>query len=187
MMYDDASSNWGHRDNILGTTHRAVNIGIASNGRRVTFVQHFEGGTAVATNPPKMSDGRHLSLSLSKRESGIGIGGVVSVYFDPPPVPMSAAENGTLKSYCVGGGPTTNCGEAVVRILPPLAPGRFYTNLTKNTVVASDWQETASTFTFSADVGHLTQEPGVYTVVVWRGTGGGQLSERLVVLTILNS
>ena len=29
MMYDDADSDWGHKDNILGETHLAVNIGIA--------------------------------------------------------------------------------------------------------------------------------------------------------------
>ena len=48
MMYDDAHADWGHRDNILGETHRAVNIGIAFNGKRTTFVQHFEGGEVEA-------------------------------------------------------------------------------------------------------------------------------------------
>ena len=187
MMYDDASSNWGHRDNILGTTHRAVNIGIASNGRRVTFVQHFEGGAAIATVPPRLSDGRHLSLTIQKMETGITIGGVVSIYFDPLPVPISAAENDALNSYCLGGGATTACGDSVVDILAPPPPGTFYTNLGGNKVVAQTWQETPTTFTLYADIGSHLPGHGVYTVVVWRDTGGGWLSERLVELTILNS
>ena len=50
-MYDDAHADWGHRDNILRESHRAVNIGIASNGRRTTFIQHFEGGAIEADGP----------------------------------------------------------------------------------------------------------------------------------------
>ena len=185
MMYDDAHANWGHRDNILGTTHRAVNIGIASNGRRVTFVQHFEGGAAIATEPPRLSDGRHLSLKIQKMETGITIGAVVSIYYDPLPVTMSAAENDALDSYCLGGGQTTACGDPAVRILPPLEPGYFYSNLGVGGVVAQTWEETSSTFALYADVGTYLQQPGVYTVVVWRDTGGQRLNERLVELTIL--
>ena len=185
MMYDDAHANWGHRDNILGVTHRAVNIGIASNGRRVVFVQHFEGGAAVATQPPKLLEGRHLSLTLTKVEADIAIGGVVSIYYDPLPVPMSATQNDALDSYCLGGGATTACGDPVVRILPPLEPGYFYTNLGPSTVVAQTWEETSSQFTLRADVAAQLQQRGVYTVVVWRDTGGQRLNEQLVELTIL--
>ena len=184
-MYDDASSNWGHRDNILRATHRAVNIGIASNGRRVTFVQHFEGGAAIATEPPKLSDGRHLSLKIQKMETGITIGGLVSIYFDPLPVPISASENDALNSYCLGGGATTACGDPIVRILPPPEPGYSYSNLGPGRVVAQTWQETPTTFTLYADIGTYLQQPGVYTVVVWRDSGGQRLNERLVELTIL--
>ena len=39
MMYDDADSEYGVTwDNILDEGHRAVNIGVAFNGKRVTFV-----------------------------------------------------------------------------------------------------------------------------------------------------
>ncbi|MCE2463429.1 MAG: hypothetical protein J4F46_05895, partial [Dehalococcoidia bacterium] len=37
MMYDDADSDWGHRDNILNASHRAVNIGIAFNGKMLAW------------------------------------------------------------------------------------------------------------------------------------------------------
>jgi uncharacterized protein YkwD len=42
MMYDDASSNWGHRDNILNPFHNKVSIGIAYDGNNVFFVEDFE-------------------------------------------------------------------------------------------------------------------------------------------------
>ena len=185
MMYDDAHANWGHRDNILGETHRAVNIGIASNGRRVVFVQHFEGGAAVATQPPKLVDGRYLTLTLMKVEAGISMGGVVSIYYDPLPRPLTPAMIDALDSYCLGGGATTRCGDPVVRILPPLEPGYFYSNLAAGEVVAQTWEDTPSRFTLRADIAGHMQQRGVYTVVIWRDTGGQRLNEQLVELTIL--
>ena len=104
MMYDDAHADWGHRDNILGESHRAVNIGVASNGRRVTFVQHFEGGAVEADGPPVLNANGVLSLSLTKREAGIAIGGLASIYYDPPPTPKTPSQIDALDSYCLGGG-----------------------------------------------------------------------------------
>ncbi len=42
MMYDDASSNWGHRDNILNSDHHSVSIGIAYDNQRFVMVQDFQ-------------------------------------------------------------------------------------------------------------------------------------------------
>ena len=42
MMYDDASSDWAHRDNILTASHNMVSIGIASDSKNVYLVQDFE-------------------------------------------------------------------------------------------------------------------------------------------------
>ena len=136
MMYDDAHADWGHRDNILGESHRAVNIGVAWNGRSATFVQHFEGGAVEAVGPPFLNASGVLSLSLAKRETGVVIGRVVSIYYDPPPTPKTPAQIDTLRSYCIGGGFTTSCGDAVARILNPPGPGRYYSNLDSNEVVA---------------------------------------------------
>ena len=184
MMYDDAHADWGHRDNILGESHRAVNIGVASNGRRVTFVQHFEGGAVEADGPPVLNANGVLSLSLAKRETGVVIGRVVSIYYDPPPTPKTPAQIDTLRSYCIGGGFTTSCGDPVARILIPPGPGRYYSNLDSNEVVADSWNETADAFSFSANVGRLMQRPGVYTVVIWRDSSRGSLSEGLVELSL---
>ena len=185
MMYDDAHSNWGHRDNILRTSHRAVNIGIAFNGRRVTFVQHFEGGAAEADAPPSLSRDGTLSFSLTKQDAGVRVGAVVSVYYDPLPTPKTPAQIDRLRSYCVGGGFTTTCsGDPVARILEPPGPGSYYSNLDANEVVADRWNETGDTFSFSASLGSLATNPGVYTVTIWRDRGGTWLSEQLVELSV---
>ena len=173
MMYDDAHADWGHRDNILRESHRAVNIGIAWNEKRVAFVQHFEGGAAIAVSGPTISRNGVLSLELVKRERGIDIGQVVSVYYDPLPLRMSVVQIERLDSYCVGGGQTTRCGDPVIRILKPPGANRYYSNLDHNEVVANSWEETDSSFSFSADISNLDNRPGVYTVIVWRNTGGG--------------
>ena len=184
MMYDDAHADWGHRDNILRESHRAVNIGIAWNEKRMAFVQHFEGGAATVRSRPTLSRNGILSLELVKRERGIDIARVVSVYYDPTPTRMTVSQIGRLDSYCVGGGQTIRCGDPVIRVLRPPGVNRYYTNLDDNEVVADSWTETDSEFSFSADVSGLTQKPGVYTVTVWRDTGERLLSEKLIQLSV---
>ena len=141
MMYDDADSDWGHRDNILDQGHRAVNIGIAFNNRRVTFIQHFEGGDVQAMEPPTLKSDGSFTLAVAKHRQDIDIGRVASIYYDPLPVPMTPAQIDALDSYCLGGGATTRCGDPVVRILPPPGAGRFYAQLDANEVVADVWAE----------------------------------------------
>ena len=185
MMYDDAHADWGHRDNILGETHRAVNIGIAFNGRRTTFIQHFEGGAVEADGPPTLDANGVLSFSLTKRETGVAIGGLVSVAYDPPPTPKTPAQIDALDAYCIGGGFTTVCPTTdAALILAPPRPGYFYSDLGSNEVVASTWTETAERFAFTARTGSLLARPGVYTVAVWRDTGGTLLTEQLVSLSL---
>ena len=42
MMYDDADSDWGHRDNIIDPYHTLVNFGVSWNENNFYFAQHFE-------------------------------------------------------------------------------------------------------------------------------------------------
>mgnify|MGYP001318989744 CR=1 FL=1 len=42
MVYDDADSNWGHRDAILNPHATHVSIGISYDGHNFYYVQHFE-------------------------------------------------------------------------------------------------------------------------------------------------
>ncbi|MBI4329476.1 MAG: CAP domain-containing protein [Chloroflexi bacterium] len=184
MMYDDADSNWGHRDNILGVTHKQVNIGIAFNGRLTTFVQHFEGGAVEAPAPPSLDSSGKTSIRLNKVLPGISVGGVVSVYFDPLPTRKTPHSIDLLHSYCTGGGFTTDCPtEPVARILKPPGAGFFYSDLDSKTVIADSWFDSPSQFNMTAALGQLATLPGVYTFVVWRDTGTGVFTEQLMELS----
>ena len=189
MMYDDAASNWGHRDTIIESTHRVVNIGIGFNGLQLYFVQHFEGGKVRADGLPTLTSNGNLTLSLTKAEQGIrisspsdGSGSVVGVYHEPLPTPKTPAQIAGLGRYCVGGGFTERCGDVAFRILEPLADGWEYTGLADNEIVASRWRETSDGFELRARLGSLT--PGVYTINVWQNDGGDRLTEELLQLSV---
>ena len=133
---------------------------------------------------PSLSSGGMLSFSLAKQEAGIRVGSVVTIYYDPLPTPKTPAQIDRLNSYCVGGGFTTSCGDSVARVLEPPGQGYFYSNLDANEVVADSWNESGDTFSFAASLGALVVNPGVYTVTVWRDSGGGLLTEQLVELSV---
>ena len=185
MMYDDAHADWGHRDTILGVSHRVVNLGIASNGRRVVYVQHFEGGDVVADTRPSLSGDGVLSFSVFKIAGGVDIAEQVTIYYDPPPTPKTPEQIDLLDSYCTGGGFSTQCGEPAAAVLKPLGGGSYYVGLERTDVVANEWSETSDKFSFSASMGSLLNAPGVYTVVVWRDSVDGWLSENLVELSFV--
>lgn len=187
MMYDDAHADWGHRDNILDEGHRAVNIGIAFNGRRVTLVQHFEGGDVEAVETPTLSSDGTLNLSVSKVRSGLSIGEIVSIYYDPLPVPMTPAQIDALDSYCIGGGTTTRCSDSVIDMLKPPRPGWNYSGLDANEVVADVWREDEDSFGITANLGNLVAKPGVYTVVLWKDDGTDWLSDLLLELSVVKT
>jgi hypothetical protein len=42
MMYDDASSDWGHKKNMLDPQPVSVSIGIAYDSQRLVMVQDFQ-------------------------------------------------------------------------------------------------------------------------------------------------
>ena len=182
MVYDEAHADWGHRDNILGEMHRKVNIGIATNGRRMTFVQHFEGGDLESVERPRIEDGI-FRLSARKNAQGLQLFPVVVLYRDPSPLPRSAEEIGGLHSYCVGGGFTEECGEEAVRILVPPPLGSHYLDLGPNDIVAEVWSEDGGSLEIVADAGELVSDSGVYTVVVW-SAGQDVSGAKLLELTV---
>ena len=102
----------------------------------------------------------------------------------PTPTPTATPQIERLDSYCTGGGFTTACGDPIADILEPPEPGYFYSNLDANEIVAGEWSETGSAFRFTAALGALATRPGVYTVLVWRDSGGGLLTEPLAELSV---
>ena len=166
MMYDDADSDWGHRDTIIDPLYDTVNIGIAFTDNHVAFYQHFEYTKLVHAAIPSLEGGM-LELWLQPL-ADFQIGHIV-IYHDPPPTPKRPEEIFRLTAYCVGGGFTDNCTnvEPVARVLKPPPAGSYYPDLDPEDVVAQAWDVSGGGRTrVVADLRHLTAEAGVYTVVM---------------------
>lgn len=163
MMYDDAASNWGHRDNILNKWHKKVNIGIAYDKHRVALVQQFEGDYIEFTQPPMLSNG---ILSMSG-DTSIGTIEAVAVYYDPLPQPMTQEE-------LLGGPRSYSLGIRVAYVIPPPPPGHFYVDVPPDSVQASKWDVNQfGSFAIQANArSFLESGKGVYTLVVWVDIGG---------------
>ncbi len=185
MMYDDAYADWGHRDNILEEGHRAVNVGIAFDNRRVTFIQHFEGGDVQAAEPPTLAKDGTLTLSMQKNVEGLDILDSIAVFHDPLPELMTPEEIDALDSYCIGGGATTRCGDPIAYVLEPPPPGWYY-DLAPKDVIADTWEDYKNSLRVIANIAHLATSPGVYTVVVWGEVGNDLSTEMLLELSLLS-
>ena len=173
------------RENILDEGHGAVNLGIAFNHRWIVLVQHFEGGEIEADAPPRLSSDGALSLSVSKMRPDVNVASSVSVYYDPLPTSRSPESIDNVVNYCTGEGFSVDCGSPAIKVLNPPAPGRHYTGLDANEVVADLWEEDNNSFSFSVSLGELASRPGVYTVVVWRASVTTQLTDRLLELSVV--
>ena len=147
-----------------------MNIGIAFNGRRVTFIQHFGGGAAEAGAPLSLSPSGMLTVSLAKRETGVRIHSPISVYYTPPNAPLTLSQIDRLTDQaCINGvGFVGKCGNPVALILEPPGSNAYYSNLSADRVVADRWNETSGAFSFTAPLGSRATKPGIYTVVVFR-------------------
>jgi len=88
MMYDDADSNWGHKNNILTPFHNKVSIGISYNDNYLYFVQDFENDyvewdTLTVSNNEVIMKGTILRQGLSIKH--------VDIYYDNP-VPLTVEQ-----------------------------------------------------------------------------------------------
>jgi len=88
MVYDDADSNWGHKNNILTPFHNKVSIGIAYNDNYLYLVQDFENDyvkwdTLTVSNNEVTMKGTILRQGLSIKH--------VAVYYDNP-VPLTVEQ-----------------------------------------------------------------------------------------------
>jgi len=170
MMYDDAHADWGHRDTIINPLYDTVNIGIAFTDNHVAYYQHFEYTRLAHEVVPSLTDGI-LELWLQSL-TGIDIGHVV-IYYDPAPTPKRPEEISRLTAYCVGGGFTDNCTdiEPIASVLKPPPAGSYYVDLEPKDVVAQLWNVYEGGRTrVVADLRHVVNEAGVYTIVIFSGT-----------------
>ena len=167
MMYDDAGSDWGHRDNILNKWHKKVNIGIAYDGHRLAFVEDFEGDYVQFNQAPALLQG---VLSMSGRVV-LGVIDAVAIYYDPVPHAWTQQE-------LLNGPHSYSLGDRVGYVVSPPSPGYFYTNLPSDTIMAGVWNvSNTGDFSITADLNAVLKHgPGVYTVVIWSKAGTDTLS-----------
>jgi hypothetical protein len=150
MMFDDADSNWGHRDTILSKLSKKVNIGIAYDKHRLALVQQFEGDYVNFTNLPAIVNGK---LSLA---GNLNLGKLYSLHIFYDPLQQLLTQQQLLekpRSY--------DSGEEMGYVLPP----KLYMD-SKEYVTAIKWNVDATgSFTIEADVSHLLKyKTGVYNI-----------------------
>ena len=157
MVYDDAASNWGHRDNIWNKLHKKVNIGLAYDDNNLALVQQFEGDYVEYYHPPTLT-GNILSLSGHFKLAGLTLNNV-AVTYDAAPQPLTGAEltAGPYHSYRQGPG--------LGQIFPPPPPNAQYNNLPAGSIIAAKGAVQDTNFWLEADISSfLAKGPGVYTV-----------------------
>jgi len=168
MMYNDAASGWGHRDNILDKWHNKVNIGIAYDRTTVTLVQDFEDDYINWNIFPYCENG-YLSLS---GETSLGEVQSIAINYDTPPQPLTKEQ---LLNPPYDGSYTY--GESWVYVIPPPPPETYYPTLESDMIQASKWSSPSSgSFDISANIStFLKHGDGVYTIVIWAEINGEDL------------
>lgn len=103
----------GHRETMLSTEYRKVNIGLAWNRNVFKVVQHFEGDYVEFDVPPVIDDGvLELEGTLTPGHSFTGwIPMMVLIVYDPVPRRLSAGQ--LARTYCYGH------GEGIGAFIPP--------------------------------------------------------------------
>lgn len=172
MVYDDASSEWRHRINILNPDHRKVNIGIAYVDRFLALVQHFEGGDVTAPLRPSF-EGSVLKIRADLNQPDLTVFPTVQVHYEELPIEHTGIEIEQFTTYCVGGGFSAECGQPIVQILPPPQAGTRYLNLPENVVVARSWVVSGGDIEITADFGSFADQPGIYTTTLFEDKGNG--------------
>jgi len=166
MMYDDASSNWGHRDNIINPDHTRVNFGIAYNSQRFYFVEHFEND--IVDWKITQLNGNQLHL-VGQIPSGYLLDHI-EVFLDPSPKPLSSEDLNGMPPYNAG---YYDQGELAGVILPQLTGNYYYTECgTGKTTLHStkgDWCVDYTTFVNTSSFHNRIDI--MSDVSKWQGTG----------------
>ncbi len=157
MMYDDAVSNWGHRDNILDPMHNKVSIGIAYDGNNIYLVQDFE-NDFVSWESLGCS-GSQVTMQGTLSKSGLSINSV-AIFFDSVGnlTTQQLANSPYQGGYSVG----TTVGQA----LPPnWQAGEGIT------ITASAWSQSGQSFSIAFDLSSAFARygSGVYTLYLMTG------------------
>ena len=180
MMYDDASSDWGHRDNILQPYHTHVSLGIAYDDYTFVLVQNFEDNYINFTN---ISENNGIvSFSGILKE---GVLNNIGIYYDQIPTSLLYQQHKDDSYYQVGGDPIigdireimggndryqiirhTPGEEESVTINKPLSSDTFYEPSTNTFGIADKWVESGDYVDVSFDMSPFVTKSGVYTIML---------------------
>ena len=155
MMYDDAASNWGHKDNILDKHHTHVSLGISYDDYTFVMVQNFENNYIKFSKPISENKGRVTFTGTIPEGSLYG----VEIYYDELPTSKVYLENKDAPSY--------GNGEFVAAVVKPLLPDQYYEQPSGYSLITADkWIESDGVADVSFDISSLTSKRGVYTIIV---------------------
>lgn len=162
MMYDDAASNWGHRDTIINKDYTKVSLGIVYDDKRVALVQQFESDYVEFYSAPTITGG-NLSLLGKIKPANTKINNI-SIAYDPLPQKLTNPQLTTDPAYTDGYG----LGERLNFLVPPAPAGQQYTGLSPQAIIAGKWEvNTSGQFAIQANIGpSLSKGKGVYTIVI---------------------
>ena len=155
MMYDDAGSNWGHRDIILDPFHNRVSIGIAYDDDDFYFVQDFE-SCYVLWSTLFLSDQVRMQGTILKSNLSISH---VAIHFD------SVAP---LTSQQLSGAPHNGvCGQG--KYVGSVGPSGLKDAAGGMTIIAESWSKMGQTFDLAFDISPAFAQygRGVYTLYLW--------------------
>ncbi|HMK33169.1 MAG TPA: CAP domain-containing protein [Nitrosopumilaceae archaeon] len=164
MMYDDAKSNWGHRDNIINPNHTHVNLGVSYDNERFYFVEHFENNIVNWDTIQMIGTQLHLVGEMSSDYSLEQI----NVFSDPTPKILVAQDLDSQLPYNAG---YYDQGKLVGMIVPKLGVGYYYPECDKGkiTISSSNGQQCIEYTTFEN-----TSSSGIdisVDVSKWMGSG----------------
>jgi uncharacterized protein YkwD len=152
MMYDDAASNWGHRDNIIDKRHTHVSIGIAYDDYAFVMVQNFENNYVDFSEPIVTDDGKEEVQLVGQIDPEFELYGIL-IYYDELPTASTYEKYKTQGYY--------EMGDMVAGVVPP--DGTYYPSV--KTIVASNWHERNGSIDIRFDLS--AEKDGVYTIILW--------------------
>jgi uncharacterized protein YkwD len=161
MIFNDAVSNWGHRDNILDPRHTHVSFGFAYDQYSYAFVQNFEDNYIDLISP--IGNNPHDVRIIGNVIEGQLLN--VAIYYDQYPTPQLYQLHRNDGYY--------SSGDLVAIVEKPLPPNYYY-NVPSGykLIVAKSMSQNGNSINIVFDMASVATARGVYTITVWLQSNG---------------
>ena len=151
FIYEDNSSNWGHRDSLLNPCFNYVSVGMNWTDSQYRLVAHMEGKWIKWETSPTFDNGLFTASGYIDNKFSIDPNQDVQIFFSTP-----SQINQMTHSYSVGNfyaGLTT--------------PGYVYNYPYANTIYPGTFTYDKSTGKFNLEFRFNRDNTGVYTIVMF--------------------